>query len=297
MTSASQQPHPARLRLVVAAAVLSIPAVLAVGVAVARTGNQHPAAMSEQPNGAATTLTVSPTSDPKTILEQIAADIHSGPADPPKATFEYIETRAWQSTPADPSIPAGTGPSRHIQFWTTSLGVSRTVVIDETRGCPPETDESDDDLGPFDGPLSSDPDAVRQQILHEPLPPKAIPDVLGQVAEFYSYRFVPQATRQGVLRMLARVPGINVRTGVTDQTGRAGFAVTWTYHPPMPFTVTKTLIFDPRTGQLLSSHSRAHRRPDATTPPQPTDEYEILLLFVASTYTPNTHTPTVTCTA
>lgn len=295
MASTSQQSHPARPRLVVAAAMLSIPAVLAVGIAIARADYQRPMSMSQSPNGAATTVptpTVSPADDPKTVLERIAADIRSGPADPPKATFEYIETRYWQSSPAHPSVPG-----RHIRFWTTSLGVSRTVVIDETRGCPPETDGSDHDLGPFDGPLSSDPDAVRRQILHEPLPPNAVPDVLGQVAEFYSSRFLPQATRQGVLRMLARVPGINVRTGVTDQTGRAGFAVTWTYQPPMPFNVAKTLIFDPSTGQLLASHSRAHRRPDATTPPQPTDEYEIHLLFVTSTYTPDTRTPTVTCAA
>ncbi|WP_327007697.1 hypothetical protein OHA72_10710 [Dactylosporangium sp. NBC_01737] len=226
----------------------------------------------------------------------MAVGIGNGPADPPKAMFEYVETRVWESFPADPTVPAETGPGRHIRFWTTGRGVSRTVVINDARGCPPETDESDEALGPFDGPLSSDPDAVRRQILQEPLPPKVVPDVFGQVADFYSDRFVPQTTRQGVLRMLARVPGITVQTGVTDRTGRAGFAVMWTYQPAAPFTVTKTLIFDALAGQLLSSHSRAHRRPDATTPPQPTDEYEIFVLFVASTYTPDTRTPAVTCT-
>jgi hypothetical protein len=178
-------------------------------------------------------------------------------------------------------------------FWTTGLGVSRTVVIDEARGCP-ESDQSDDDLGPFDGPLSSDPDAVRRQILHEPLPADAVPDVFGQVGEFYGARFVPLATRQGVLRTLARLPGVGVQLDVTDSLGRRGFAVTWTYQPPMPFTVAKTLIFSP-SGQLLTSHSRAHRRPDASTPPDPMDEYEIYAVQLTSTYTPNTDTPRATC--
>ena len=41
--------------------------------------------------------------------------------------------------------------------------------------------------------------------------------------------------------------------------------------------------------------SHAHRRPDASTPPDPFDTYEILTLILTSTYTPDTHTPTVTC--
>jgi hypothetical protein len=97
-----------------------------------------------------------------------------------------------------------------------------------------------------------------------------------------------------VLRTLARLPGVGVQLDVTDSLGRRGFAVTWTYRPPMPFTVAKTLIFS-ISGQLLATHSRAHRRPDVSTPPDPMDEYQIYSVILTSTYTPDTQTPKVTC--
>jgi hypothetical protein len=243
--------------------------------------------------GAPTGSTTS--ADPAATLERLAAALPYGPADPPRARFEYTEIRGWGSSQADPSTPLGTGPGRHIGFWNTGLGTSHTVVIDEVRGCRPESDSSDDDLGPFDGPLSTDPDAVRRQILREPPAADTDTDVFGQIAEFYGARFVPLATRQGVLRMLARQPGIRVQPDVADLLGRRGLAVTLTFRPSMPFTVDQTLIFDARSGQLLAGHGRAHRRPDATTPPHPTDEYSYVWLLLANTYTPNTATPRLTC--
>lgn len=256
--------------------------------ATAETATSPRTAPSGVPSSAATPV------DPAAMLERFAAQAADGPADPPKARYEYIEERVWESYPAKPSTPPGAGPARHIRYWTTSQGASRSVIIDEARGCPPERDETDNDLGPFDGPLSSHPDALRRQILHEPLPPGAVADYFGQIAEFYSQRFAPLATRQGILRMLAQMPDIAVQPDVTDPSGRPGFAVTWTYRPPMPFTVAKTLTFA-ASGQLLSSHSRAHRRADATTAPDPMDEYEIVTVLLTSTYTPTTATPPVTC--
>jgi hypothetical protein len=299
MTTRNEQSHPQRRRLAISATavltLLTVLAVAAVGLfSDARDPVSVPAAGPSTSRTTSSAPSASGAADPAAELERIAAHLASGPPDPVRAKFEYIETRVWESYPAPPSAPLGSGPGRHIRFWTTSLGVSRTIVIDEARGCPPESDQSDDDLGPFDGPLSSDPDAVRRQILHEPLPADAVPDVFGQVGEFYSARFVPLATRQGVLRMLARLPGVGVQRNVTDTLGRPGFAVTWTYRPPMPFTVAKTLIFS-TSGQLLTVHSRAHRRPDASFPPDPMDEYQIYTVILTSTYTPDTATPKATC--
>ncbi|MGI5185378.1 hypothetical protein ACQEVZ_54955 [Dactylosporangium sp. CA-152071] len=235
--------------------------------------------------------------DAKALLERFADDLRNAPADPARARFEYLSLRIWDSfaAPPAPSSDTAAAPVRRTQLWTSGRGSTRAVELDESHGCQLLRDETGTEPGPFDGPVPSDPDAVRRHILHEPQPPGTFVDVFGQIAEFSSQRFVPVATRQGVLRMLARQPGINVQPQATDRAGRIGIAVTWTYQPPMPFTVAKTLIFDPRTGQLLASHSQAHRRPDATTPPDPTDHYEIYLLILTSTYTPDVHTPAVGC--
>ncbi|MGI5238773.1 CU044_5270 family protein [Dactylosporangium sp. CA-139066] len=233
--------------------------------------------------------------DPAAFLERIAGTFGSGPADPTPARYEYIDIRTWDTFAAPPSASAGDPSVHRIQLWTTGHGARRWITSDESHGCHILNDESDRNLGPFDGPLPADPDAVRRLILHEPLPPDTVVDVFGQIAEFYSERYVPMATRQGVLRMLARQPGITIEPATTDREGRSGFAVSTTYLPPMPFTVAKTLIFDQKTGQLLASHSKAHRRPDATTPADPSDEYGIYLLRLNSTYSQDTGTPQAGC--
>jgi hypothetical protein len=243
------------------------------------------AAMPTGPTGVA--------SDPATVLSRVAADLATSAPDPAPATYEYVELAVWQTPVASRSASPRTQPDRRIQFWTTGRGGSRTVIVDETHGCPPLQDESSHNLRPFDGPLSSDPDALRRQILHEPLPPGAVPDIFGQVSELFSNRYVRQATRRGVLLMLAHQASVTVQPAVADRLGRTGIAVTWTYRPPMPFTVTKTLIFDPRTGQLLASHSQNHPLPD--TPPGAVTEYDGYLLLVAHTYTPDVHTPKIQC--
>ncbi|MEV0131380.1 hypothetical protein AB0H83_23315 [Dactylosporangium sp. NPDC050688] len=248
------------------------------------------------PGTAATNETAGP-SDAKALLERFADDLRNAPADPARARFEYLSLRIWDSFAAPPAAsPDGAAaPVRRTQLWTSGQGSTRAVELDENHGCRLLRDETGTELGPFDGPLPRDPDAIRRHILHEPQPPGTVIDVFGQIADFYSARFVPLAARQGILRMLARQPGIHVQPQVTDRAGRTGIAVTLTFQPPMPFTVAKTLIFDPRTGQLLASHSQAHRRPDATTPPDPTDQYEIYLLTLTSTYTPDVHTPAAGC--
>ncbi|GAA4256581.1 hypothetical protein [Dactylosporangium darangshiense] len=300
MTDARQRPAQIRrpLATVAAAAVLTV---LVAGAAAVTTGLLGGHASTQVVSPALGPTPITPRgqtssgagADPKVLIERFAADLTNGPADPVRARFEYIVLLVWDSFAAPSS--SSTTPARRIQFWTTGLGASRAVELDETHGCRLLSDQTDDELGPFDGPLSSDPDAVRRQILHEPLAPGTVPDLFGQVGGLYGARFVPLATRQGVLEMLARQPGVGVQPATTDRAGRSGLAVTWTYEPPMPFTVAKTLIFDPRNGQLLASHSRAHRRPDATTPPEPGDEYEIYQLFPTSTYTRDMQTPKVGC--
>lgn len=308
-TEATRRSRTTRRLLAMTAAGAAVLAVLTTAaVATARSGN-HATSNTAMPTPGPT-LTAAPTStatartnetaSPSAAaarLERFADDLRNAPADPARARFEYLSLRIWDSFAAPPaaSSDGAAAPVRRTQLWTSGRGSTRAVELDENHGCRLLRDETGTDLGPFDGPLPSDPDAIRRYVLHEPQPPGTAIDVFGQIAELYSQRFVPLATRQGILRMLARQPGISVQPQVTDRAGRTGIAVTWTFQPPMPFTVAKTLIFDPRTAQLLASHSQAHRRPDATTPPDPTDQYEIYLLSLTSTYTPDVHTPAVGC--
>ena len=284
---------PRRRRWLPQATALGVLVVLVAAVGLIRVatmpGTSLPAGQPASPTAIAS-APVRVAADPAAVLRRIAAELTTGAPDPPPARYEYVERVAWQTGTGSP----GGQPGRRIQFWTTGHGTSRTAIVDEAQGCPPLQDESGHDLGPFDGSLSSAPDALRRQILGEPLPPGAVPDIFGQVSELFGNRYVRQATRRGVLLMLSHQPGIRVQPAVTDRLGRSGIAVTWIYRPPMPFTSTKTLIFDPRTGQLLASHSQNHPTPDA--PPSTLSTEEGYLLFVAHTYTPNTRTPAIRCT-
>ncbi|MEU7871259.1 hypothetical protein [Dactylosporangium sp. NPDC049140] len=288
-----------RRAVTVAATAAAVVAIVATGAAVAgRIGNHATTQLAGPAPTAALGLTESAgAADSRDLLERFADDLIHGPADPVRDRFEYISARIWDPAAAPSAAsPDGAGPAvRRTQLWTTGRADSRTVELDETHGCRLIAEQTGNELGPFDGPMSSDPDAVRRQILHEPVAPGAVPDVWGQVAGLYSQRFVPLATRQGILRMLARQPGVSVQPQLTDRAGRIGVGVTWMYKPPMPFTVAKTLIFDAASGRLLASHSRTQRRPGATPPSDPTGGNETYLLMVTSTYTPDVHTPTVGC--
>ena len=164
-------------------AVLTATAIVAAGATAhaVRTASRRPAALpansraASQPTGP--TPTVTPVADPAALLQRLANDVAAGPADPARARFEYIDIRVWESftppsattagsAPASASASASpvAGPARRIQLWTTGQGAGRAVAVDERRGCPPQSDETIHNLGPFDGPLSSDPHAVRRQI-------------------------------------------------------------------------------------------------------------------------------------
>jgi hypothetical protein len=157
--------------------------------------------------------------DTAAVLEQVARNVLAVLADQAWVRSEYIELRSWElltlPSPA-PSAPSP-GAARHIRIWATGRGSSRRVVIDEAKGCPPESDETGDELGPFDGPLASGLGAVRCQVLHEPLPDGAMPDLFGRIAGLYSMRFVPVLIRRRMLRMLAREPGIGIQFDARDQ--------------------------------------------------------------------------------
>jgi hypothetical protein len=308
--------RPARHRIAVT--VTAIAVVLAANPAVNTTRGSSarndivPAANGtwDTPTVAPRTSTVAaPAVDTAAMLRQLADRLAAAPADPPKEGFDYIEAHVVKANAAavaptvmrtvSASAPAGLtgigagGPGWHIQLWNSGAGASRDVIVDDERGCP-ALEQTSTEPRPYDGPLASNPDAVRQQILHGPQAGTQ-PSLLAEIGELYSVRFVPLATRRGILRALADEPGIKVRLGVYDRAGRPGIAVTGVYAPPIPHRVQLTLTFDQHTGQLLA------RQIDSlpTTPgtPDPIGEEHGYLLILTSTYTRDMNTPTPMCGA
>lgn len=237
-------------------------------------------------------------------LDRFADRLVAAPYEARKAGYEYTDIRVWE---ADPQAPSATGPVdtatvsvRRIKHWTNTVDSGRLYFVDEAKGCPAQTDDSwtARQAGPWDGPLSGEPDAVRRQLLGPP--PNDGIDLFGQIGELYGARIVPLATRRGILRMLARQPNITVHQGIPDQGGRPGVAVVTTLPQPVaPTTLRKTLIFDAATGDLLASETTdtatADRsRADAT--PGLHHGFVSYSLFLDRGYTTDTRTPAPECT-
>ena len=236
-------------------------------------------------------------------LNRIADRLAPAPFEARKARFEYTDIRVWEA--ADPaSLAAGpVDPApvtvRRVKQWTNTVDAGRVYAVDEGRGCPAETDDAwtAREAGPWDGPLSSDPGAVRRQLLGPP--PNAGIDLFGQIRELYAARVVPPATRRGILRMLARQPDITVYQGVTDQNGRTGVAVVTTVAGPPVLprrTFRKTLIVDPATGGLLAAETTdaaAAHNPGAA--PWQRTGFHGYVLFLSRGYSADMRTPAPSC--
>lgn len=268
----------------------------------ARTSASRPAG-AVSPGPAATGPLPASVSDLARIADRVvAAPYETGKAR--EGSFEYTDIRIWSATDAmgNPAKTEGATVSvRRVRSWSNAGGsTGRAYAVDEARGCPAEDQRwTKQEPSPWGGPLSSAPDAVRRQLLGPP-PNKGI-DLWGQVGELYLYRLVPLATRRGVLRMLAGLPGVTVHRNVTDAAGRLGIAVTDTVGPaiaPPGPPVRHTLIFDPATGDLLATvltDATNQGTPDYSTPPgghSATLGYE---LYLTRRHTPTVDTPKPDC--
>jgi hypothetical protein len=235
-------------------------------------------------------------------LNRVADNLTAAPTEARKARYEYTDIRVWE---ADTQAPLAPGPLdtvtvRRIRHWTNTIDSGRAYAVDEAKGCPAQTDDTwtDREASPWDGPLSSDPDAVGRQLLGPPTDNGI--DLFGQIGQLYGARVVPLATRRGILRMLARQPNITVHQGVPDHSGHTGIAVLTTLSPPFPpnKTLRKTLIFDPATGDLLASETTdaAVRTPNADTTPWQREGFLSYTLFLSRGYTTDMRTPAPDCT-
>ncbi|MFG1995261.1 hypothetical protein ACGFJ7_35330 [Actinoplanes sp. NPDC048988] len=198
---------------------------------------------------------------PAARLLQVADHLSAAPYEAHPGRFDYVETRRWETDPPAGGTAPASPPSasvRHLAAWTDNQGSGRSYELDETHGCTLERDESwtQPEAAPWDGPLSSDPHAVRRQLLGPP--PNTGIDLFGQISELFAARVVPLPTRRGVLRMLAGHPHTVVREGAFDSSGRAGITVTTTVTTPAPppyDSYERTLTFDPAIGDLLAAGS------------------------------------------
>jgi hypothetical protein len=240
-----------------------------------------------------------------TDLTPVADGLVAAPLQGHQARFEYTDIRVWEGDAQTQlaAAPVDVAPVsvRRIKHWTNTVDSGHSYVVDEATGCPAETDDTwtAREAGPWDGPLSSDPDAVRHQLLGPP--PNSGIDLFGQIGELYGARVVPLATRRGILRMLARLPNITVYHGVPDQSGRTGIAVVTTLR--LPFlpnqTLRKTLIFDPATGDLLADETIDAATPAPLSPdlaPWQRRGFLSYTLYLSRSYTPDVRTPAPDCT-
>jgi hypothetical protein len=260
-----------------------------------------PATANEPSTSAAAVTTPAKAAD----LNRFAESLVAAPFEAHKARYEYTDIRAWE---ADTQAQFATGPVdtvtvsvQRIKHWTNTVDSGRSYAVDEAKGCPPETDDTwtAREAGPWDGPLSSDPDAVHRQLLGPP--PNSGIDLFGQIGQLYGARIVPLETRRGILRMLARQPNITVHQGVPDQSGRIGIAVVTTLSPPFPPNrpLRKTLIFDPATGDLLASattDAAAAGTPSPDVAPWQRKGFLSYTLFLHRAYTTDVRTPAPDCT-
>lgn len=70
-----------------------------------------------------------------------------------------------------------------------------------------------------------------------------------RIEQLYRERIVPREARAAVLELLADVPGFQWRGEVTDRAERAGVAISYDLQEE---GIRFVLVFDPRTGELLS---------------------------------------------
>jgi hypothetical protein len=255
----------------------------------------------------ATTAGTGAATMPAADLTRIADHLVAAPYEAHSGTYQYTDTRIWETdTTAEPGTPPASaarpaGSVRRIRSWTDTRGSGRAYWVNEAHGCPPETDESwTGQVSPWDGPLSSDPDAVLRQLLGPP--PNDGIDLFGQIGELFAARIVPLATRRGLLRILARQPHIAVSDGAFDPSGRIGIAVTNTKAVPAPPPNTpfrETLIFDPATGDLLAAgttDAAITTTPDPAVAPWQRPGFLGYTLYLARSYTDSLHAPAPDCT-
>ncbi|WP_157410750.1 hypothetical protein [Actinoplanes rectilineatus] len=210
---------------------------------------------------ASTTAGAAAATVPATRLLQMADDLSATPWEADRGRFDYVEVRRWEVEPTTATTPQASRPPtsiRHLAAWTDNHGSGRSYALDETHGCTTERDERwiQPEAAPWDGPLSSDPGAVRRQLLGPP--PNDGIDLFGQISELFAARVVPLPTRRGVLRLLTAHPHTVVREGTFDPSGRIGITVTTAVTTPAPppyASYSRTLVFDPATGDLLAAGS------------------------------------------
>jgi hypothetical protein len=106
-------------------------------------------------------------------LLHIADHLTAAPYEAHPLRFNYVEVRRWEAEPTTASTPPASRPStsiRHLAAWTDNQGRGRSYALDETHDCTPERDDmwSQPEAAPWDGPLSSAPEAVRRQLLGPP---------------------------------------------------------------------------------------------------------------------------------
>jgi hypothetical protein len=194
----------------------------------------------------------------RAYLDAVAGQVLAVPTDTAPGPYFYVRTEVWAR--AENSLFGF-----DTQRWRAADGSGLTRKRgapgpDSLKRLPEEADRARLAAAPLkqeehqpDGlrpvvaePIAEDPTVLGQQ-LRAHVPPQAGPArLLAGIADMADTHYLNQQQRVAVLRLLARIPGIQVEAR-TDLTGRAGVAVCVTTPES-----TATLLVDLTTGRLLA---------------------------------------------
>jgi hypothetical protein len=184
------------------------------------------------------------------LLRSLALTAATQPG-PQPGRFDYVQTRAWQYE----DNVGQNGNHRVVQRivdqrWTSDVDGSGVEVQSGSPPLSPTTQHFRP--GELQTPRSypTAPNAFRAAIEANQGDPSELHGWLEIVNNMWATQVVPPSLEAGLLRLLAREPGIVDRGTVTDADGRSGVVVTADASTQQG-SHRDSLVFDPVTGRLL----------------------------------------------
>lgn len=197
-------------------------------------------------------------SDPRELLEQIAARTARLPDDTGSGPYAHLLSRGWNLfTSVDGRRVTSKVVPQLTESWISADGAGRSVTTIEEPGKRPRRAEQRNDPGGLAGTrdltsLSSDDRVLAEQLAQGHPDQNGPAERLVAIKDTYGQVPVPPPVRAGLLRYLAQTPTLTATGTVTDRAGRPGVAFSLdSDYSGLP--TRYTVIIDPDTGKLLAT--------------------------------------------